>query len=48
VVERMLLPEWQIARVDPLLVLPERQTRESRPRAWPSYEGTGGKEPLAE
>jgi murein DD-endopeptidase MepM/ murein hydrolase activator NlpD len=47
-VERMLLPPWQTARVDPLLVLPERRSGESTPRAWPSYEGTGGKEPLAE
>jgi murein DD-endopeptidase MepM/ murein hydrolase activator NlpD len=48
VVERMLLPAWQTARVDPLLVLPERRSGESTPRAWPSYEGPSGKEPLAE
>jgi murein DD-endopeptidase MepM/ murein hydrolase activator NlpD len=48
VVERMLLPAWQIARVDPLLVLPERRSEASTPRAWPSYEGPSGKEPLAE
>jgi len=47
VVERMLLPPWQTARVDPLLVLPERRSREQPPRAWPSYEGAAGKEPLA-
>jgi hypothetical protein len=44
----MLLPAWQIARVDPLLVLPERRSEASTPRAWPSYEGSIGKEPLAE
>lgn len=48
VVERMLLPAWQTARVDPLMILPERRAGESTPRAWPSYEGTSGKEPLAE
>jgi murein DD-endopeptidase MepM/ murein hydrolase activator NlpD len=48
VVDRMKLPAWQTARVDPLQVLPERRSGESAPRAWPSYEGTTGKEPLAE
>ena len=48
VLERMKLPAWQTARVDPLLVLPELRTAVSEPRAWPSYEGTTGKEPLAE
>ena len=48
VVERMLLPPWQTARVDPSLVLPERRSGESTPRAWPSYEGTTGKEPLVD
>ena len=48
VLERMKLPAWQTARVDPLLVLPELRTAVSEPRAWPSYEGTTGKEPLAD
>jgi murein DD-endopeptidase MepM/ murein hydrolase activator NlpD len=48
VVDRMKLPAWQTARVDPLQVLPERRSGVSPPRAWPSYEGTTGKEPLAE
>ena len=31
VVERMLVPPWQIARVDPQLVLPEQTVRSSKP-----------------
>jgi murein DD-endopeptidase MepM/ murein hydrolase activator NlpD len=44
VVERMLLPPWQIARVDPQLVLPE-QTR-ARPTATPSPATDFAKTPI--
>lgn len=41
VVERMLLPAWQIARVDPQLVLPEQRAPTSKPTASPSEPVTG-------
>jgi murein DD-endopeptidase MepM/ murein hydrolase activator NlpD len=46
VVERMKLPAWQTARVDPLLVLPARRSSTPADGA-PSIGGPGSKEPLA-
>ncbi|MEX1170345.1 MAG: M23 family metallopeptidase [Chloroflexota bacterium] len=46
VVERMLLPAWQTARVDPLLVLPARPSSKPADGA-SSLGGPGSKEPLA-
>ena len=46
VVERMKLPAWQTARVDPLLVLPERESAKKAGGA-SSFGGPGSKEPLA-
>jgi murein DD-endopeptidase MepM/ murein hydrolase activator NlpD len=36
VAERMLLPRWQLARVDPQLVLPEQASTRARPTPTPS------------
>jgi murein DD-endopeptidase MepM/ murein hydrolase activator NlpD len=46
VVERMKLPAFQIARVDPLLVLPERDTRQPE-AAGGAHNGAVGKTSLA-
>jgi murein DD-endopeptidase MepM/ murein hydrolase activator NlpD len=46
VVERMKLPAWQTARVDPLLVLPARRSSTPADGA-SSFGGPGSKEPLA-
>jgi murein DD-endopeptidase MepM/ murein hydrolase activator NlpD len=46
VVERMQLPAWEIARIDPLLVLPERAI--DRPKGGAAGNGPGAtKEPIA-
>jgi murein DD-endopeptidase MepM/ murein hydrolase activator NlpD len=45
VVERMLLPAWEIARVDPLLVLPERTVRAPDGTPDPAAAGGSAKEP---
>lgn len=48
VVERMKLPAWQIARVDPLLVLPERVGAKPQASASRSPRSPGGSKPPAE
>jgi murein DD-endopeptidase MepM/ murein hydrolase activator NlpD len=47
VVERMKLPAWEIARVDPLVVLPARQGRKP-PAADPTVPTTGAAKPSLE
>jgi murein DD-endopeptidase MepM/ murein hydrolase activator NlpD len=45
VVERMLLPAWEIARVDPLLVLPERTGHPANATREPGAAGGAAKAP---
>lgn len=45
VVERMLLPAWEIARVDPLLVLPERTSRATDAAPDPALAAGAGRPP---
>ena len=45
VVERMLLPAWEIARVDPLLVLPERTSRAADATPDPALAAGAGRAP---
>lgn len=45
VVERMKLPAWEIARVDPLLVLPARQNAEPKPSSAASPPAVGAAKP---
>lgn len=47
VVERMLLPAWEIARVDPLLVLPERASRAADVTPDPALAAGAGRAPRA-
>jgi murein DD-endopeptidase MepM/ murein hydrolase activator NlpD len=48
VVERMLLPKWQIARVDPQQVLPEQASSRPKPTPSPSKPVTGISKPSLE
>lgn len=48
VVERMLLPAWQIARVDPQLVLPEQPVATAKPTPLPFEPEPGATKPLLE
>jgi murein DD-endopeptidase MepM/ murein hydrolase activator NlpD len=48
VVERMLLPNWQIARVDPQLVLPVQTSARRKPAPSPTEPFTGIRKPSLE
>jgi murein DD-endopeptidase MepM/ murein hydrolase activator NlpD len=48
VVDRMLLPKWQIARVDPQLVLPEQASARAKPTPSPPEPVTGITKPSLE